>query len=1026
MKKIRSLALLALLPLALRLSGDEPSLLAGLKARRIGPAAMSGRITAIDCGRKDPRLIYVGAADGGIWKSVNGGVTFRPVFERYAQSIGCLAVDPSDPETVWAGTGEANVRNSVSVGTGLYRSRDGGRSWDFMGFGDSERIAAVVVDPRDGNTVTVAVLGHLWNAGHERGLFQSRDGGKTWARLLFVDDNTGCADVAVDPRDGQVIYAAMWQFRRWPWFFTSGGPGSSLYKSVDGGKTWKRLANGLPAGELGRIAIAVSPAKSSVVYATVEAKETALYRSDDGGGSWRRVNGSLAVRTRPFYFSSLEADPLNTEKVYAAGLFFSVSENGGQSFATPLSLGGGGVHSDIHPVWINPVQPAEILLGTDGGVYQSHDGGRTFLFLANLPVSQFYHVSCDMESPYNVYGGLQDNGSWYGPSSSFHSAGIANKDWVNVGSGDGFYAFPHPRDANVIYYSWQGGRLQRYDRRTRETKDIRALPGKGDPPFRYNWNAAVALSPSDPEALYLGSQFLFRSRDRGDSWERISPDLTTNDPRKLNQARSGGLTLDDTSAENHCTIVAVAESPLDHDVIWAGTDDGNLQLSRDGGTSWRNVVKNITGLPPCTWCSGVEPGRHQAGTVFAVFDGHRTGDMRPYIFRSDDFGMTWRSLAGDALRGYCHVIRQDPVDPELLFLGTEFGLFASLDGGGRWSCLRDALPPVAVTDLAIHPREHDLVIATHGLGIQIIDDLTPLRQLSPEIMAREAAVLPSRPARMRIPTYFQEFPGDGEFAGDNAPEGAFISYYLKKRHIFGELRLDVLDAQGQLVKSLPASRNAGLNRIYWDMKLKAPRTAASRGLGPMLLSGPMVDEGAYTVRLTKGGQVFSGQITLAPDPLCGYSPADRQLRQKTVMELYRMQEELAFLADSIADLLKQIAGLTEARPGAPALKLPAEVGRLRKKLAALHGTLVQSEGLFGEDRLREKVMDLFTSVSGYGGRPAAQQLDNVAYLKGAMQEAQARFARILADDLPPADRWLQGKKLPPLKLLTREEFDKKE
>lgn len=1001
--------------LALSSRAAEPFAFHGLRARRIGPAAMSGRITAIDCGRKDPRLIYVGTAGGGVWKSLNGGVTFRPVFESHTQSIGSLAIDPRDPDTVWVGTGEDNVRNSVSVGSGLYRSRDGGRSWDFVSFAGSERISLVLVDPGDSSVVTVAVLGHLWDAHPERGLYRTVDGGKTWKRLLYVDENTGCCDVAVDPHDGNILYAAMWQFRRWPWFFTSGGPGSGLFKSSDGGRTWRRLRRGLPAGDLGRIAVAVSPAKSTVVYATVEAKETALYRSDDKGESWRRVHAGLAVSTRPFYFSTLEADPLDPEKVYAGGLFLSISENGGAGFSAPL---GASYHSDVHPVWVDPAKPQNILLGTDGGVYRSHDGGRTFLFLANLPVSQFYHVSVDMADPYNVYGGLQDNGSWQGPSRSFHVNGVANKDWENVGSGDGFHVLPHPIDPDIVYYSWQGGRLQRFQRRTKETKDIRALPRKGDPPFRYNWNAAVALSPSDPDAIYLGAQFLFRSRNRGESWERISPNLTTSDPKKLNQARSGGLTIDATSAENHCAIVTVAESPLDADVLWAGTDDGNLQCSRDGGKSWRNVVRRIPGLPPQTWCSGVEPGRHDAATVFAVFDGHRTGDMKPHVYRSDDFGATWRSLASETVQGYCQVVRQDPVHPDLLFLGTEFGLFASLDGGSSWSRFGD-LPPVAVMDMVIHPREHDLVIATHGLGIMIIDDLTPLRHMRPEVLAQDAALLPSRPARMRIPTYFQEFPGDGEFAGENPNDGALVSYYLRKRHIFGELKLEILDAGGRILKTLPASRSAGLNRVGWDMKLKAPRTAASRGLGPMLLSGPMVDEGKYTVRLTQGVREFTGTIVLAADPASGHTAEDRRLRQEAVMDLYRMQEDLGFLADSIADLLRQIDVVHKG-------SLPAPLAGLKRKLAALHATLVQESGLMGSDRLREQVMDLFTSVSGFGGRPSASQIDNIAWLKAELRRSQEAFAAIVAADLPRCNSWLREKKLPALRLLTREEYDKKD
>ncbi len=1003
----------------------DPGLLGELKARPLGPAAMSGRITAIDCVRRDSRILYVGTAGGGVWKSLDGGTIFKPVFGEYPQSIGCLTIDPSQPDTVWVGTGETSVRNSVSVGGGLYRSRDGGKSWELAGFHDSERIAKVIVHPQDSKTIYVGVLGHLWDAHAERGVYKSSDDGKTWQRLLFVDENTGCADLDIDPLQPDVLYAAMWQFRRQPYFFNSGGPGSGLFRSRDGGKTWQKLAKDLPAGNLGRIAVELAPSRTATLYATVEAKESGLYRSDDMGENWAKVNTSLAVRMRPFYFSSLKIHPRDLNTLLVAGVFFSVSHNGGQSFAISL-LDSVGVHSDIHPIWIDPADPERVLLGTDGGVYISENGARSFRFLGNLPVSQFYHVAYDMQSPYWVYGGLQDNGSWCGPSRSFSTFGIQNKEWQNIGSGDGFYAFPHPRDNDILYYSWQGGRLQRYNRRSRETKDIRPLPGPGEPRYRFNWNAAVASSPSDPEVLYIGAQFLFRSRDRGDSWEKISPDLTSNDPQKQKQAQSGGLTVDDTSAENHCTIVTVAESPRDPAVIWAGTDDGNLQVSRDGGKNWQNVVANIPGLPPHTWCSGVEASRFDAAEAFAVFDGHRSGDMKPHVFRTGDFGRHWQPLAGETLKGYCHVIRQDLLNPALLFLGSEFGLFVSLDGGRQWLHLKKALPEVAVTDLAIHPREHDLIIATHGLGIQVIDDLTPLRALTPALLGAEAAVLPSRPALISLPTYFQEFPGDAEFRGENPPGGAVISYYLKKRHIFGDLKLEILDSSGRLLKALPSSKNAGINRVYWNMRLKPPKVGSSGGLGPILSEGPMVAEGTYTVRLSRGQQVFQGEIKLLNDPLTPHTAEERQLRHQTVMRIYALLEDVAYMVDSLAEFKKGIATVEQERAKAGPQSLLAELKRVAAALENFRRRLVQTEGIFGEEKVRERLMDLYTAVSGFGGKPTASQTYYVSLLETEVRSAQADFRVILDKELAATNAALKANKLKTLTIPSRQEYDQKE
>ena len=999
-----------------------------LKPRSIGPAVMSGRITDIDCVIKDPRIIYVGSAGGGVWKSTDGGVTFKPVFEKYTMSIGCITIDQNNPDTVWVGTGETWVRNSTSVGTGLYKTTDGGKTWKFMGFKNSERISEIVIHPKNSKIVYVGVLGHLWNSNEERGVYKTTDGGKTWKRILYVDENTGCADLAIDPQEPDILYAAMWQFRRKPYFFTSGGPGSGLYKSTDGGKTWKKLTKGIPKGELGRIAIDVAPSRLSTVYALIEAKETALYRSDDMGETWRKMGTGLGIKARPFYFANIKVDPKNHNRIYNTSLFLFMSDDGGKSFTSPLSIEAfffSKIHPDLHAIWINPNNPDHIIIGTDGGVYISYDRAQHFKFVKNLPVSQFYHVSYDFQYPYWVYGGLQDNGSWRGPSRAFNVVGIQNKDWENVGGGDGFYVFADPYEPHIVYNEWQGGRLQRYNRKTGEMKDIRPLPKKGEPEYRFNWNTPVILSPNDPKVIYMGAQFLLRSKDRGDSWERISPDLTTNDPEKLRQAESGGLTIDNTGAENHCTIVTISESPLDPNVIWVGTDDGNLQITTDGGKTWTNVVKNIPGLPPNTWCACVEASHHDKATAYVVFDGHRTGDMKPYIYKTTDFGKTWVSLATKDIEIYCHVIREDLVNPNLLFLGTEFGLYISIDGGKNWARLK-TLPKVGVRDIAIHPREHDLILATHGLGIQIIDDISPLRHLTSEILNSNAAVLPSRPAVISIPGYLQEFPGHDEFYGPNPPEGAIITYYLKKRHIFGDLRIEIYDSKGNLIKTLPARKERGINRIYWNMRLKPPKTARAPALSARIFFGPTVPEGTYTIKLIKGKKVYTGELKVIPDPGTKHSAEARKLRYETVMKLYRMQEHLAYLADAIADARDKALEIEKNNKKKIGKGLARALRDFAQKLDKIHKSLVQGEGMFSEPKLREKVIDLYSSVSGYGGKPTKSQLIYLDVLEEEIRKIEKKFQMIKNKELPELNKKLLKKRIKPIKILTEEEYRKKE
>jgi photosystem II stability/assembly factor-like uncharacterized protein len=1006
--------------------------LSGLPIRAIGPAAMGGRIADIAAVREGQRLtIYVGSASGGVWKSVDGGTTFKPIFDKQPSlSIGSIAIDPNNLQTVWVGTGEAWVRNSVSVGTGVYRTRDGGENWEAMGLPDSEHISRMVVHPKDSNTVYACALGHLWNANTERGVFKTADGGKTWNKLLYRNDSTGCAELAMDPQDPAVLYAAMWDVRREPHNFRSGGPGSGLFKSTDAGATWRELRKGLPQGDLGRIGIAVPPSNHTRVYAVVEAKNhTALFRSDDAGENWAEVNNSFNISGRPFYFARLEVDPKNADRVYKTGFFLTVSEDGGKSFSAAFSANegpGDAMHGDLHALWINPETPDQMLVGTDGGVYQSLDGSSHWRFLSNLPVAQFYHVSADMADPYNVYGGLQDNGTWMGPSQATDA--IANRHWRNIDFGDGFWAFSDPADADFAYAEYQGGKIARFRKSTGEKKDIKPLPRSDEPEFRFNWNAPIHVSPNHPGTVYLGGQFLFRSSDHGESWDRISPDLTTNDPARQHQEQSGGLTIDNSDAEKFETIYTIAESPKNGDVIWAGTDDGNVQVTRDGGKHWTNVAKNVSGLPPGTWVSTIEASHFDPATAYATFDGHAAGDMKTYVYRTKDYGKTWTSLSTSDLSGYAHVVREDLVNTNLLFVGTEFGLFISIDGGAHWAQFKGGLPNVAVRDIAIQPRESDLLLATHGRGIYILDDLTPIRALTPELLAKDLAMLPSRPSVLVLPADEQRFDGDSEFQGRTIPEAAAIVYYQKKRHIFGDLKLDIYDAKGQLITSLQGDKRRGLNRVQWPERAKPPKVPPAAGLveNPYVFFGPQAQEGTYTVKLTKGKETYSSEVKLVPDPRSKSTAADRDLQHKTVTQLYDMLAQLTYIVDATSDLRDQAKQRAAA---ASDVKLKEQLNSLAQKLEDFRSTLVSvKEGgmITGEKKLREDLGELYGAVNAYSGRPTQSQIEDTVVQQKKLADAGAKFQSLATAQIPSLNTALQDKKLEPLQAMSREDWDKKQ
>ena len=1009
--------------------------ISGLGARNIGSAQMSGRVTSLAAVRENGRLtVYIGSASGGVWKSVNDGNTFKPMFDKQpVQSIGAIAIDPSSAKTVWVGTGEAWTRNSTSIGDGIYKSIDGGDNWTKMGLADSERIAKILVDPKDSNTVYACATGKLWSDSDDRGVYKTTDGGKSWNQILKGGNaSTGCSMLSMSSRDSKTLYAGMWDFRRQGWTFRSGGDSptapsaSALYKSVDGGATWTDLnqqsAEGLPAKPWGRIAVTAAPSNPDVVYALIESTRSALFRSSDAGKTWQERDRSQMMVWRPFYFANLIVDPKDENKVYKPGGGLIASNDGGSSF----SFIGGGAHGDFHDVWIDPANTTELIAADDGGVWYSHDAGNKWLKANNLPISQFYHVSVDMADPYHVYGGLQDNSVWIGDSS--YPGGISNGRWENLYGGDGFFAFTDPSDPDYIYVEAQGGDVQRVNRHTLQGRAIQPQPNYGEKKLHFNWNTPMALSPNEKGTIYIGAQFLFRSRDHGQTWDRISPDLSTNDPAKQKQEESGGVTVDNSEAEMHTCIYSISESPKNGQVIWAGTDDGNLQITRDGGKSWTNVVSNVPGLPKASWVSWVEAGRFEEGTAYAAFDRHTFGDMTPHVFKTTDFGHTWTSIVSPAsgVRGYAHVIKEDTVSPRLLFLGTEFGLWISLDGGRQWAQYKGGdFPNVAVRDLVVHPRESDLVLATHGRGIWIIDDISPLRQLTPEILAKDAVFLEGRAPQQRLLANGGWSEGDGAFRGQNPPDAAIITYYQQKRHIFGRMKIEVFDAQGKLIDTLPANSRRGISRVEWSMRLKAPTIppAASASFGAAV--GPRVLPGAYTVKMTRGSETFTTHLDVRLDPRATYTAADRKLELDAALRVHALLGDLSFDVARIASvhdaLLERAAKLG---PNDPLRKqctgLAQKVDDIRKEIVATK----EGGAITGEERLREKSAALYGALVFNEGRPADYYVTRIDSLIHERQDVVDEFDAFAAKDLKAMNTSLAAKKLDPVQPLMRAAWDK--
>jgi photosystem II stability/assembly factor-like uncharacterized protein len=827
------------------------------KWRSIGPAVMGGRIADIAVDEKSPYTFFLGLATGGLLKTINNGTTWTSVFDSQpVASIGAVAIAPSDPKTVWVGTGEANGRNSSSWGDGVYRSTDGGVTWKNMGLKETQQIGRLLVDPKDANTVYVAAMGHLWGVNKERGIFKTTDGGKTWQHSLKLDEETGAIDLAQGANG--ILFAATYQRRRTAWGYSGIHPGSALYKSVDGGKNWKKLTNGLPTGALGRIGLSVARSKPETVYAVIESqtggssslfdtksKYGGIFRSDDSGETWKRVNG---LAPRGFYFGQIRIDPTNPDRVYVLGFDLAVSDDGGKTFKTD---GSPGVHSDLHAMWIDPVHPEHLLLGTDGGLYVSHDRTKTWDLLNNFPMGEFYEVSVDNRSPFWVYGGLQDNGSWGGPSAMQRNVGAGNADWVFLSGGDGFYVVTDPTDPDIVYSEAQNGSVVRRNRFTNQSKGLSAEAPEGEPSFRFNWNTPLAISPFDHETLYVGGSHLIKYTKKGAEWEAISPDLSKQVGARINTSGSG--------AESYGTIVTLAESPIRRGLIWAGTDDGNVQLTPDGGQNWLNLTNNLPEKVRELWISRIEASRFRAGRAYLAVDGHRSNDFATLLFVTEDYGRSWRSLNGDLPANQpIHVVREDPVNPDLLFVGTEFGAFASFDRGGHWHRLGQGLPTVAVDDLAIQARDHALVAATHGRSLFVLDNIAPLEDLTSKARAEDLHLFPLTPVQESIPISIgMGFEGAGRFFAANPPSGLEIVYWMK--NLAEEApSITVTDAMGKEVAKLSAERFPGLAHVRWDLRSNTEPPAEDRRSG-----NRFVKPGTYTVTLTVGKEKRSQTVPVS-------------------------------------------------------------------------------------------------------------------------------------------------------------------
>ena len=934
--------------------------LENLKPRNIGPGGMSGRVTSIDAVHDNPEVMYVGTASGGLWKSTSGGIKWAPIFDKQiTASVGAVAIQQSNPSVVWVGTGEGNPRNSLNGGYGVFKTLDGGKTWMSMGLEKTRHIHKILIDPTDPNTVYVGAIGAPWGAHEERGVYKTTDGGKNWRRILFSNNTSGIADMVMDPKNPNKIIAALWDHKRDPWFFKSGGAGSGLYMTYDGGENWKKLSEkeGLPKGELGRIGLAIAASKTDVIYALIESKKNALYKSTDGGSQWKMVNDKEDIGNRPFYYSDIFVDPQNENRVYSVFTYVNVSEDGGKSFTELMPAYGvdNGVHPDHHAWWIHPKNGQFMMDGNDGGMNITRDGGASWRFVGNIPVAQFYHISTDNEYPYNVYGGMQDNGSWRGPAYVWKVQGIRNSYWQEIAFGDGFDVVPDKDNAQFGYAMSQQGFVSRYDWKTGNNYSVRPTAPDEKTDLRFNWNAGIGQDPFDNSTVYFGSQFVHKSTDKGLTWEVISTDLTTNDPEKQKQSESGGLTMDATGAENHCTILVIEPSPVEKDMLWVGTDDGRVHFTQDGGNTWNEVTKNIKGLPKGSWIPQIKASANNKGEALLIANDYRRFNYTPYAYRTKNYGKTWERIVDEKdVNSYTLAIIEDPKNPNLLFLGTDDGLYMSLNAGDSWEKWTAGFPTVSTKDLVIHPREEDLVIGTFGRAAWVLDDIRPLRAVAGN---PEALVGPFKlfaPPSAYLAAYQQptgsRFGADALYQGENKKYGAMITYFTKegaaKKGAKADLKTDSedQDESDQDAEKLKSSKDSlflrvfngdalirtigfkkpekpGFHRMYWNMDEKgADRPSRSISTRNRERGGKSVLPGTYKLVLTDGLLESMQDIRVAADPRLGASLASMEA-------VYNTEKVLEGYVQSAADAVKQLVQSKQT-----AEKLSKELSDLDKKL----------------------------------------------------------------------------------------------
>lgn len=908
-------------------------LLKSMTPRNIGPGGMSGRVTSIDAVHSNPDIMYVGTASGGLWKSESGGITWTPIFDNeVTASIGAVAIQQSNPSVVWAGTGEGNPRNSLNGGYGIYKSLDGGKSWKAMGLEKTRHIHRIVIDPTNPDIVYVAAIGSPWGEHPERGVYKTTDGGESWNKILFANNKTGAADLVMDPSNPNKLIAAMWEHKRDPWFFNSGGEGSGLHITHDGGKTWKKITDkeGFPKGNLGRIGIAIAANKPNVIYALVEAKKNALYKSTDGGFKWRMINNKNDIGNRPFYYSDIFVDPQNENRVYSVFTYVNVSEDGGKNFSQLMPAYGvsNGVHPDHHAWWIHPEDGSFMIDGNDGGMNITKDGGKSWRFIGNLPVAQFYHINVDNEIPYNVYGGMQDNGSWRGPAYVWRDQGIRNSYWQEISFGDGFDVVPDRDDSRYGWSMSQQGYVSRYDWQTGNNYSVRPTHPDPEVRLRFNWNAAINIDPFDNSTIYFGSQFVHKSTDKGDTWTIISPDLTTNDPEKQKQSESGGLTMDATGAENHTTILVIEPSPLERNMLWVGTDDGRVHYTTDGGNSWNDVSKNLKGLPEGSWIAQIKASNKNKGEALLIANDYRRYNYIPYAYRTTDYGKSWtRIVDSNDAESYALSIVEDPEEANLMFLGTDDGLYISFNAGEKWTKWTNGFPTVSVKDLVIHPREHDLIIGTFGRAAWVLDDIRPLRAL-----AKNNSILDAKLNLFDPPTAYQaayqqptgsRFGADGMYHGENRGYGAQFSYYLKvekpakkdndasekdakteaseTKVKWDSIHLKIYDGD-RLIRSLKRKTpdTTGVFKWSWYMDESGAdypsKRIRKRTREP---GGVSVKPGTYKAVMTYGNQTSETMVNIELDPRVNASMA-------SINQVYDASKKLEAMQQTAADAVKQL------------------------------------------------------------------------------------------------------------------------